>query len=240
MHIYSSVSAGGVLYTYISHIRQSCDFAHIFLTYGSGGICAYISHMRQWWDLCIYFSHTAVVGFVHIFLTCGSGGICAYISHLQQWCAGYAHIFLINTGNGMQWYVSGVKHYCMGMIILTMNLMLQSYWLCMSLLKILKDSDCAYYKFILHNYFVLTIPSVWNLLCMRVSTTWQLWLLDCIHLSQNVWCYTGDTCVSVLCECVYDWLSMLVQLYICCMGEGFNIASVLCPIPFHVNEINYV
>ena len=24
------------------------------------------------------------------------------------------------------------------------------------------------------------------------------------------------------------------------VGEGFNIASVLCPIPFHVNEIKYV
>ena len=24
------------------------------------------------------------------------------------------------------------------------------------------------------------------------------------------------------------------------LGEGFNIASVLCPIPFHVNEIKYV
>ena len=94
-----------------------------------------------------------------------------------------------------------------------MNLTLQSYWLCMSLLKTLKDSDCAYYMFIFHNYFVLTIPSMWKLLCMRVSTTSQLWLLDCIHLSQNAWCYTGDTCVSVLCECVYDWLSMLVQLY---------------------------
>ena len=40
-----------------------------------------------------------------------------------------------------------------------------------------------------------------------------------------------------------DYL-ILVQLYIyiCCVGEGFNIASVhvLCPIPFHINEIKYV
>ena len=41
-----------------------------------------------------------------------------------------------------------------------MNLTLQSYWLSMSLLKTLKDSDCAYYMFIFHNYFVLTIPSM--------------------------------------------------------------------------------
>ena len=73
---------------------------------------------------------------------------------------------------------SGLKRYCMVMMILTMNLMLQSYWLCMSLLKTLKDSDCTYYMFIIHNCFVLTIPSMWNLLCMRVSTTWQLWLLN--------------------------------------------------------------
>ena len=111
------------------------------------------------------------------------------------------------------------------------GLMLQSYWLCMSLLKTLKDSDCAYYVFIFHNYFVLTMPSMWNLLCMRVSTTWQLWLLDCIHLSQNVWCYTGDTCVSVLCECVYDWLSMLVQLYMLC-GRGLQHRICALPNPF--------
>ena len=85
--------------------------------------------------------------------------------------------------------------------------------------------------FIFHNYFVLTIPSMWNLLCMKVSTTWQLWLLDCIHLSQNVWCYTGDTCVCVLCECVYDWLSMLVELYMLC-GRGLQHSICALPNPF--------
>ena len=101
----------------------------------------------------------------------------------------------------------------------------------MSLLKTLKDSDCSYCMFIFHNSFVLTIPSHVNLLCMRVSTTWQLWLLDWIHLSQNVWCYTGDTCVSVLCECVYDWLSMLVQLYML-YGRGLQHSICALPNPF--------
>ena len=55
----------------------------------------------------------------------------------------------------------------------------------------------------------------------------------------NVWCYTGDTCVSVLCECVYDWLSMLVQLYML-YGRGLQHSICALPNPFSCNEIKYV
>ena len=48
--------------------------------------------------------------------------------------------------------------------------------------------------------------SIWNSLYMRVSTTWQLWLLDCIRLSQNVWYCTGDTCVCVCVVWTCPWL----------------------------------
>ena len=34
-------------------------------------------------------------------------------------------------------------------------------------------------------------------------------------------------------ECIYDSISMYCKCK-CCVEEGFNIASVLCPIPFHV------
>ena len=40
-----------------------------------------------------------------------------------------------------------------------------------SLGKTLKDSNCASYMILLHNYLILTVTSISNSLYMRVSTT---------------------------------------------------------------------
>ena len=117
------------------------------------------------------------------------------------------------------------------MMILTMNLTLQSYWLCMSLLKTLKDSDWAYnvyisqllridctfhVKFIMHeSFYYLTV----------VTTGVYSLVSECMVL------YWWHLC-ECLCECVYDWLSMLVQLYIMLYGRGLQHSICALPNPF--------
>ena len=70
---------------------------------------------------------------------------------------------------------------------------------------------------------------MWNLLCMRVSTTWQLWLLDCVHLSLRMYGVILVTFVWVCCVNVsmidYLWL---VQLYMLC-GRGLQ--HSICALP---------
>ena len=98
--------------------------------------------------------------------------------------------------------------------------------------EFIKDSE-RFWLWMLYVYsFIIT--SYWLYIPCEIYYAWECLLLDSCDCwivftcPQNVWCYTGDTCVSVLCECVYDWLSMLVQLYMLCRR---GLQHSICALP---------
>ena len=127
----------------------------------------------------------------------------------------------------------------MGMMILTVNPTSQSCWLCMSLLKTLKNSDCAFYVILFHSYSILTLTSISIHNC---ESFYYLTVVIIALYSLSLKMYgvilvalVGVYCVNVSMIDYLCWYNC-----ICCVGVSFNIASVHCQITFHVNEINYV
>ena len=108
--------------------------------------------------------------------------------------------------------------------------------------EFIKDSE-RFWLCILCLYF--TITSYWLYLPCEIYYAWEFLLLDSCDYWIVFTCLRmyGVILVTLVWVCCVN-VSMIDYLCsyncICCMREGFNIASVLCPIPFHVNEIKYV
>ena len=117
------------------------------------------------------------------------------------------------------------------MMILTMNLTLQSYWLCMSLLKTLKDSDCS----IICLYF--TIASYWLYLPCEIYYVWEFLLLDSCDYWIEFTCLRmyGVILVTLVWVCCVN-VSMIDYLCwyncICCVGRGLQHSICALPNPF--------